>query len=321
MDLSIVIVNWNSKDFLRDCLTTLYAHTQGLKFEVIVIDSASFDGAGGMLDNEFPQVRFIQSNDNLGFAKANNVASHEATGDYILFLNPDTEVHTPAIQTLCENLRSLPEAGVLGARLLNTDGSIQTSAIQAFPNLLNQLFNLEFLRQCFPKAKLWGTAALYATDHTPQEVDVVCGACMLMRREVFEKIGRFTEAYFMYSEDVDLCYKVKAAGLKTYYVPSARIVHHGGSSSAQSEAGVFSSVMMMESRWRYFCRTRSIGYSILFRLGMMLSSLARLSALLLGWPVGLLFAKGKRFRAAFRKWWSRLQWTLGLNRWVKKYGV
>jgi len=325
MDLSIIIVNWNSKDYLRACLESLLAqHPQTgdpsrMSYEVIVIDSGSLDGCGEMLAADFPEVRFIQSQDNLGFAKANNQAVDAATGDYLLFLNPDTEFESPAIQTLFETMQSLPDAGILGARLLNSDRSLQTSAVQAFPNLANQLFALDALRRRFPKAAIWGTSALYAENGQPSEVDVVSGACMLMKRELFEQVDRFTTAYFMYSEDVDLCYKVRAAGLKTYYVPQAEIIHHGGSSSERSEVSTFASVMILESRWKYFRATRSPGYSWLYRLLMGLMSLFRVSIALVLYGWDKLRSREARYQFALKKWLARLRWTLGLETWVKKY--
>ena len=137
MDLSIVIVNWNSVDFLCKCLTSVYANSKGTSFEVIVIDNASFDGCEEMIQNEFSLVRFIQSQKNLGFARANNLASEQATGKVLLFLNPDTEVIGPALQCMVDLLESAPDAGLVGPKLLNTDLSVQMSCIQSFPSILN----------------------------------------------------------------------------------------------------------------------------------------------------------------------------------------
>jgi hypothetical protein len=296
MMLSIIIVNWKSKDFLQTCLTSVYAQTRGVAFEVIVIDSGSFDGCAEMLRERFPQVRFIQSADNLGFAKANNLATRSARGDVLLFLNPDTELPGPAIQTLLAALESLPDAGAVGAKLLNTDGTIQTSCIQSFPTILNQVLDAEVLRRRFPRSRLWGMAALFATNERPQPVEAVSGACVLVRRAAFEEVGGFSEEYFMYGEDLDLSHKLRAAGLVNYFVPAAGLVHHGGSSTAQAPSD-FSVVMMRESVWRFLRKTRGRSYAAGYRLALGMAACVRL-VLLVGRP-------------AARKWRAILKWSLG----------
>ncbi len=299
MNLSIIIVNWKSKDYLRPCLTTVFAQTRDVEFEVIVIDSGSFDGCGEMLRERFPQVRFIQSEKNLGFAKANNLAARSARGDALLFLNPDTELPGPAIQTLLAALESLPDAGAVGATLLNTDGTVQTSCIQSFPTILNQVLDAEVLRRRFPHSRLWGMTALFATDGRPQPVAAVSGACVLVRRTAFEKVGGFSEEYFMYGEDLDLSHKLREAGLVNYLVPAAVVVHHGGSSTAQAPSD-FSVVMTRESVWRFLRKTRGRIYAAGYRVAMGMAACARL-VLLVGRP-------------AARKWRAILKWSLGQAR-------
>ncbi len=296
MTLSIIIVNWKSKDYLRQCLTTVYAHTRAVAFEVIVIDSGSFDGCAEMLREHFPSVRFIQSPDNLGFAKANNLAARSARGDALLFLNPDTELPGPAIQTLLAALESLPDAGAVGAKLLNTDGTVQTSCIQSFPTILNQVLDAELLRRRFPRSRLWGMAALFATNERPQPVEAVSGACVLVRRPAFEKVGGFSEEYFMYGEDLDLSHKLRAAALVNYFVPAAVVVHHGGSSAAQAPSD-FSVVMMRDSVWRFLRKTRGRAYAAAYRVALGMAACVRL-VLLVGRP-------------AARKWRAILRWCLG----------
>jgi N-acetylglucosaminyl-diphospho-decaprenol L-rhamnosyltransferase len=139
-ELSIIIVNWNSKDFVRKCVQSIMANLMDFAFEIIVVDGASYDGCGEMLMREFPEVRFIQSDKNVGFARASNLGFEQSSGNCLLFLNPDTEVVGPAISILRTALLELDQAGIVGAKLLNTDGSVQTSCIQAFPTILNQLW-------------------------------------------------------------------------------------------------------------------------------------------------------------------------------------
>lgn len=314
MDLSIIIVNWKSKDYLRKCVASIYAETKGFNFEIVVIDSASFDGSGEMLAQEFPQVRFIQSQENLGFSKANNVAFQASTGEVVLFLNPDTEVVGPAINKLFTALQELPNIGIVGARLLNTDGSLQTSCVQAFPTILNQLLNAEALRRLTPEANLWGMRALFSPEQRPAPVEMISGACMMMRREVFERIGQFSLDYFMYAEDTDLCFKARRLGLTNYYVGTAVVVHHGGGSSQQARSN-FANVMVFESNSRFLRKWRGNIYSRCYRLVMGAAALVRFLILVVLSPV-LLAVKGvARWKSACSKWLAIFRWGIGLWRW------
>ena len=319
MELSVVIVNWNSKEYLRNCIDSIITTTNDIEFEIVVIDSGSFDGVGKMLQKSYPQVRFIQNDKNIGFAKANNAAFNVAGGRNILFLNPDTEIDGSAVVTLSRWLDSLPNAGIVGAKLLNSDRSVQKSCIQAFPTILNQLLDSDALRNTFPGAGIWGTRPLFTEDNTPAEVDVVSGACLMIKRSAFETVKMFSTDYFMYSEDIDLCFKVQEAGWKTYYVPMAVIVHHGGVSSSQTGESAFSNVMMFESRMRFFRKTRSRWYCWLYRTAMFFTSMIRIGLLLLVWPIYGLQGRGASIGNLMKKWTARFLWTLGGEGWIKNY--
>lgn len=319
MDLSIIIVNWNSKDYLLKAIASVEAEINGIEFEVVVIDGGSFDGCDEMLRQFYPHIVFIQSDKNLGFARANNEAFKVSRGRNLLFLNPDTEVEGLAIKTLYDQLDALPDVGIVGAKLLNSDRSIQKSCIRAFPTILNQVLESDVLRNLFPKAALWGMKPLLARDEVPQEVDAISGACIMMKRSVFERIGMFNTDYFMYSEDIDLCLKVRKVGLNTYYVPRAVVVHHGGGSSSQAGTSTFSSVMMLESRWRFFRNTRSIWYSRFYRVAMFGTCIVRVGLVLFLWPACRLARKEFSGSAVLKKWMAKLRWTIGGERWVKNY--
>ncbi|MFZ5877425.1 MAG: glycosyltransferase family 2 protein [Nitrospirota bacterium] len=317
MDVSIIIVNWNSKEYLGKCLASIHALTNDIKFEIVVIDNASFDGVEEMLKQYFPQVRFIQSEKNLGFARANNAAFQSAHGRHILFLNPDTEIEGEAVQTLSHWLDSATDIGIAGPKLLNGDRSIQTTSIRAFPTILNQIVDLHALRRVFPRAGLWGAGPLFRGGVDPVAVDAVSGACLMIKRPVFEAVGLFSGDYFMYSEDIDLCFKANEAGWKTIYVPAASVVHHGGTSSSQSKVSTFSSVMMLESRWRFFRKTRSSFYCWSYRFAMALSSVIRIALAVVAWPIYRVRGRGDSIQNVIRKWSARLRWTFGGESWVK----
>lgn len=312
IDVSIIIVNWNSKDYLRKCIQSIYANTAGISFEIIVVDGASFDGCGEMLACEFPAVNFIQSEKNVGFARANNLGFEHSLGESILFLNPDTELFGPGINALYWTLTHLEDAGIVGARLLNTDGSLQTTSIKAFPTILNQLLDSEVLRRRFPRLPLWGMQPLFAAAKKPAEVQVISGACMLVKRATFESVGKFDEDYFMYSEDVDLCFKASQRGCKNYFVPGAEIIHHGGCSTTKQGTDQFANVMMRQSRWRYFKKTRGTAYATLFRASLLAAAVARLGCI---WICSLKRSVGKASasKAASSKWLAIAQWCMGLK--------
>jgi N-acetylglucosaminyl-diphospho-decaprenol L-rhamnosyltransferase len=315
LDISIVIINWKSQAFVRQCLASIYANVDGITFEILVVDNASYDGCEQML-TEFPQVIFIQSEQNLGFAGANNLALDFSTGRNVLFLNPDTEILGSAIQTLVSRLESVPNAGMVGAHLLNSDFSLQTTCITAVPSILNQTLNSEYLRRTFPEWNIWGMRALYEEGNKLSQVEAISGACMLVKREVAERVGGFTTDYFMYAEDVDLCVKITEAGWKIFYVPDAMIVHHAGASSSSRKESNFSDIMLRESLVRFLAIHRGSLYVTLYRCSIVLISVLRIVVLLIALPIAI-GPRGYRFLAhALTKWSSILLWSLGLTRWA-----
>ena len=318
-ELSIIIVNWNSKYYLQKCLYSIMKDERRPALEIIVVDNASYDGCDQILADEFEDVYFVQSEHNIGFAGANNLGSQHSKAEYLLFLNPDTEVGPGALRTMLENLKKLSKAGVVGAHLLNKDGSVQKSCIRTFPTLLNQLLETETLIGWFPRSRLWGMAPLYDQPEKPVEVDAISGACIMIKKSVFNCVDKFSADYFMYSEDIDLCHKVRKAGCKNYYIPTAVIVHYGGASSSQSSANTFSSVMMLESRLRFFRKTQSWWYCHLYRLAMCSASIFRIGLVLLMWPIHDFCCSEGTPKTVLEKWIARLRWTLGGEKWVKNF--
>ncbi|ACB33656.1 glycosyl transferase family 2 [Leptothrix cholodnii SP-6] len=317
MDLSIIIVNWNSREFLRKALASIPESTSALSVEIIVIDSGSFDGCAEMLRQEHPQVRFIQAGKNLGFARANNAAFEVSRGEVLLFLNPDTEVIGAAIEALYWQLVNTPDAAIVGPKLLNSDGSVQDTCVRAFPTILNQMLDCDWLRRRFPGARLWGKQALLRPGRQACRVDAVSGACLMIKRAPFEAIGRFSTDYFMYAEDMALCLKAARAGFGICFVPAAVVVHHGGASSSQARVNTFSAVMAVESQWRFFRNTRSPRYAMLYRAALFGASALRVGVLLLIWPLQALFDRRAARSNAWPKWLARLRWAAGGERWAR----
>ena len=309
-EISIICVNWNSLDYLRECIASIYENTKGLSFEVIVVDNASPEGGIETLQDQFQEIVVVKSEKNVGFAAANNLGFRHSIGRNVVLLNPDTKLVGPAIGTMLERLKSLPDAGVVGCTLLNTDLSISTSSIQKFPTILNQIFNIEYLRVRFPRFPLWDISPLFSEHLKPVKVDVIPGACMMLKRDVFEQAGLLTEEYFMYAEDVDLNYKTRRMGLSSYYVGEARIVHHGGGSSSRQKVSQWSTVMTYRAMLRFYRKTRGGLYGTAYRLAMGLAALVRLVLL------GLMFPFGDReaVRCSAAKWKTILEWAVGIER-------
>lgn len=318
VDLSIIVVNWNSKDYVRKCIASVLANTSGIEYEIIVVDSGSFDGCAHMLQRIYPQVGFVQSKRNVGFARANNLGATYAHGAVLLFLNPDTEVLDRAIERLFRHVSALAEPGVIGCRLLNSDGSLQTSCVQSLPTILNQVFDAEVLRRWFPRARLFGTAALFAPGAAVKEVEAVSGACMMIRREVFDRVGGFSADYFMYGEDLDLCFKTRYKGFRNYHVGDAVVVHHGGGST-QRTMSKFSTLMTVESVNRFLRKSRGGVYSSCYRLTLSGAAVIRLALLCLLFPARSALGTIGGWNAIFRKWFFVLRWGLGLERWTRQY--
>lgn len=229
--LSIIIVNWKVRELLRKCLESIRRETVGLDYEVIVVDNASGDGSVEMVARDFPWVRLIASNRNLGFVRANNEAVRQAAGDLVLLLNPDTELHQDAFGKMADLMRRESHVGILGPKLLNPDGSLQSS-VRRFPTLASQLALK--LHHLFPRAAPLRRYLASDFDYGKfQPCDQVMGAALMVRRSVLEQIGLLDEGFFLWFDDADLCKRAVDAGFQVWYWPGAEIVHHGGESFGQ----------------------------------------------------------------------------------------
>jgi GT2 family glycosyltransferase len=233
LDVSIIIVNWNTRDILRSCLRSVYEQTQDISSEVIVIDNASTDGSSTMIKKEFPQVILMENSENCGFAAANNQGIEIAQGRYLLLLNSDTIILDGAIQKTTAFADQHPEAAVVGCRVLNPDHSLQMTCFM-YPGLLNLMLSSTYLYKLFPRSRFFGRERMSWWDRNDiREVDVVTGCFMLVRKEAIRQVGVMDESFFVYGEETDWCYRFKKAGWKNLFYPNARIVHLGGASSGK----------------------------------------------------------------------------------------
>ncbi len=233
-DVSVVIVNWNTKDYLRQCLASVDAGLEAEhRAEVWVVDNASRDGSPAMVQAEFPGVRLIANDDNAGFARANNQALAQATGRYLLLLNSDCKVLNGAISALVRFLDALPQAGIAGCRLLNADGTIQRSAWRTFPTLTSVVTGGLWLDKLpVVKGKLAREERELAQSEQPAQVAHLLGACLMVRRAAMDAAGLLDDTYFMYLEETDWCRRIAAQNFSVWYVPSHAIIHYGQQSAA-----------------------------------------------------------------------------------------
>ncbi len=241
-DLGIVIVNYNTRDLLRRCLETVFA-SEGVSFRLCVVDNASTDGSAAMVARDFPQVHLIANEVNLGYPAANNQGlramgferGQRGEARYALLLNPDTELPPDALAKMTAFLDAHPEAGVAGPRLVRPDGSLDLACRRAFPSPEVSFYRLTGLSRLFPRSRRFGRYNLtYLPEDETAEVDSVVGAYMQVRAAAIEQVGLLDESFFMYGEDLDWAFRIKAAGWKVYYYPEVTVLHVKRASSRRS---------------------------------------------------------------------------------------
>ncbi len=236
MDLSIIIVNYNVKEFLLNLLDSLTKATKNFSAEIIVVDNASTDGSINLLNQKYPAVKTILNNENIGFGAANNKALKISKGKYIVLINPDTIVKEDTFVKLVDFFERHPEVGLAGCKVLNPDGTLQLACRRSFPGPWTSFTKVFGLSKLFPKSKLFAKYNLtYLDENKSYEVDAISGAFMMMKREVYETIGGFDTQFFMYGEDLDYCYRTQKAGYKVYYFSGTEIIHFKGESTKRSD--------------------------------------------------------------------------------------
>jgi N-acetylglucosaminyl-diphospho-decaprenol L-rhamnosyltransferase len=252
LDLGIVIVNYKTRDLLRECLQSIYESRGDFSYQVCVVDNCSQDGSCAMVDKEFPQVRLIESEVNGGYAYANNLGLRafgfaptsdepsETTPRYALLLNTDILLPPSALQEMLDFVDTHPEAGVAGPRLVLADGNLDLACRRSFPSPEISFYRMVGLSKLFPKSRRFGRYNLtYLDPDEVAEVDSVVGAFMLVRAEALKQVGLLDESFFMYGEDLDWAYRIKEAGWKVYYNPQVTVLHYKRASSRHSRRAVY----------------------------------------------------------------------------------
>jgi GT2 family glycosyltransferase len=288
IDLTVVIVSWNVRDLLRRCLQSIESEARqavdGLALEIVVVDNASADDSVEMVRAEFPQVRLVANEENRGFTVANNQGLVLGQGRYLLLLNPDTELTGGALATMVHAMDDRPEIGALGPQLRYPDGSLQSSR-RRFPTFATALVESTVVQEWWGDNRVLRRYYMADTpDDAIQSVDWVVGACLLVRRQAYEQVGGLDEGFFMYSEEMDWCRRIKDAGWLVIYLPTATVIHHEGRSSEQVVPARH--IHFQSSKVRYFRKHHGAFQAEVLRWFLLATYVYQLGREGLKWLVG-----------------------------------
>jgi hypothetical protein len=304
VELSIIVVSWNTRPYVQECLTSLTSQTLRARIEIIVVDNASSDGTQAMVRQAFPDVVLIENTTNLGFAKANNIGIRAASGRYIALINSDVNVPPECLKTIHEYMEQTPSAGVVGPAMLRPDGSIGRSYMR-FPTVWNCLSNALCLDKVFTGTRLFGGWMMTDFKGETCEVDVLNGWFLVVRRQALEETGPLDERFFMYGEDIDWSYRFHKGGWKRVYCSEARAVHYGGSSSAVAPARFY--IEMQRADFRYWRKHHSLAGVVGYWLTMLLHQLLRLG----GHAVAYLLKPQSEASFKMRRSAASIAWLVG----------
>lgn len=269
--ISVVIVNYNVEYFLEQCLNSVYDALKNIEGEVFVVDNNSIDGSVEMVKEKFPQVHLIANKNNIGFSKANNQAIHISKGDYVLLLNPDTVVEEDTFVKCVNFMDEHPDAGGLGVRMIDGKGKFLPESKRGLPTPAVAFYKIFGLSRIFPKSKKFGQYHLgYLDEFDVNEIEILSGAYMLMRKETLDKVGLLDETFFMYGEDIDLSYRIIKGGYKNYYFPKTQIIHYKGESTKKSSINyvfVFYRAMVIFAE-KHFSQKNAKAFSFLINLAI-----------------------------------------------------
>lgn len=305
--LSIVIVSWNARDYLAECLESLAHYCSHRSSEVIVVDNASTDGSGEMVARRFPEVNLIQNKSNLGFAKANNLGIGKSSGKYVCLINSDVKFVQDCFTPLTAYMQENPHVAMLGPQMLDSNLRVRRSTMR-FPTVWNSMCRALGLDRIFKGSRFFGGQMVTDFDHThTADVEVLNGWFLMVRREALERVGLLDERFFMYGEDIDWCYRFHRAGLRTVFVAEARAVHYGGASSAN--APVRFQIEMYRANGQYWRKHHGRIAAVIYFMIIWLHQAVRL----VGY-VPVLIAGSRRAEIEFKikKAWACMTWMIGV---------
>jgi GT2 family glycosyltransferase len=296
LDLSFVLVNWNTKELIVEALRSIVDTVHGYAYEIFVVDNGSEDESPTAVQETFPQVKLIINNTNQGFSRAVNQALNRIGGRYIVLLNSDARLQEGTMHALMAFMEDNPDAGIAGGQLINADGSLQNS-IAPFPSLATELLNKRLLRTFFPR-HFPGKEREYPF---PLDVDSLVGACIIVRRKAIDEVGKLDEGYFFFMEETDWCLRMREQGWRVSFVPHARIIHLQGASAEMAKAEA--KIEFYRSRYRLFAKWQGKAKTILLKLGLVVR--------LIGEVVAHSFLLWReRYRKRWRTYCRLLLWHL-----------
>ncbi|MFI5134387.1 MAG: glycosyltransferase [Chitinophagales bacterium] len=292
--LSVIIVNYNVRFFLEQALLSVRKAIRNIDAEIFVVDNNSVDGSAEMIREKFPDVILLENNENVGFAKANNQAIAKAKGEFILLLNPDTVVEEDTFEKCIRFMDAHPEAGGLGVKMLDGKGNFLPESKRGFPTPFVGFCKASGLSRLLPKSKIFNRYHLgFLSENETNEIDVLAGAFMFLRKSVFDKAGLFDESFFMYGEDIDLSYRIVKAGYKNFYFPETRIIHYKGESTRKGSMNyvrMFYQAMIIFAQKHFSSGSASL-YVLMLKLAIYLRALLSVvSRLLKRWSLSILDA-------------------------------
>lgn len=275
MKLSVIIVNYNVRHFLRQCLQSVENAKAKVSAEVFVVDNNSVDGSVAMIKNEFPWVKLVENKENVGFSKANNQAIKTSIGEYVLLLNPDTVVEEETFVKVVQFMDKTPDAGGLGVKMIDGNGEFLPESKRGLPTPMVAFYKIAGLSALFPYSRRFGQYHLkYLDKEQIHEVDVLSGAFMMVRKKVIDQIGGLDETFFMYGEDIDWSYRITKAGYKNYYFPETTIIHYKGESTKKESINyvvVFYNAMIIFAQ-KHFAKKYASIFAFLIRMAIMMSA-------------------------------------------------
>lgn len=310
LDLSFVIVSWNAKQYLLDCLRSIEETVRGISYEIIVVDNQSADGSADAVERDFPSVKLIRSETNLGFAGGNNVGIRSAAGRYTFLVNSDVLLEPHCVERLIKFLDVNPRVGIAGPRILNADRTLQLSC-RRLPTLRNSLCRMLALDTMFPKSKLLSGWHIPASEHSgTKNVEALSGCFWAARKGAIDQVGLLDEGYFMYAEDIDWCKRFHEAGWDLCYYPEAEAIHFGGASSANAPERFF--VEMQRADLRYWKKHHGVLGQACYAAIIMAHQVLRII------PRAILYlifpSKREKNAPHLRRSAACIQWLLGFNR-------
>ena len=280
MDISIVIVNYNVKHFLEQCLHSVEKALQNVQGEVFVVDNNSVDGSAQLINEKFPNIQFIQNTENVGFSRANNQAIKLAKGKYVLLLNPDTVVEEDTFEKVLAFMEAHPDAGGLGVKMIDGKGAFLPESKRGLPTPWVAFYKMFGLSRLFPKSRKFGKYHLsYLNKDEVHEIEVLAGAFMLIRKSALDKVGLLDETFFMYGEDIDLSYRIQQGGYTNYYFPETTIIHYKGESTKKGSLNyvkVFYNAMVIFAR-KHFSGSKASVFALLINMTIYFRALLSVS--------------------------------------------